>query len=358
MTKTVLFACGGTGGHVFPAIAISESMRALGVERVAFAGRPGSMEERLVKPYGEFHPISAVPLQRGRIMENLLLPFRLAKSLAKAWTVVSRVRPDCVVATGGYVSLPIVLVAGVRGLPVYLQEQNAVAGVANRVGASLSKQIYVTSADAARSFPEGKTRIFGNPVRALPDMASLAKPAEYRGKYNVLVLGGSQGAVGINTKMENSVSRIAKNADVAVVWQAGARNYEAIAKRIGAVDNLKLVAFLDNVYAYIAHVDLIVSRAGASTLAELLAFGKPSILLPFPFATANHQEHNARVVEKAGGALVELDKDPDDLWNKVERLLGNPAVLADMAHKARELGMADAADRIAKDIMNLQELRK
>lgn len=356
MSKTVLFACGGTGGHVFPAVAIAESMRQRGVERIVFAGRPGSMEERLVTPHGEFVAISAVPLRRGGIAENLLLPPRLLASLARAWKVVGRVRPEFVVATGGYVSLPVVIAAGLRGIPVYLQEQNAVAGVANKVGAYFAKCIFVTSPDAARYFPVAKTQIFGNPVRALPKAGSLPVPAEFAGgKRNILVLGGSQGAAGINAKMENAIRRIADSANVSVVWQAGARNQDAIVQRIGVVDNLKIVPFLDNVYAYMVHADVIVSRAGASTLAEILAFGKPSILLPFPFATANHQEHNARVVEKAGGAWVELDAEPDDLWNKVERLLNSEDELRAMAECARKLGMPDAADRIAETILNLQE---
>ena len=230
------------------------------------------------------------------------------------------------------------------------------AGVANKVGSRFARRIFVTSPEAARAFPAGKTAIFGNPVRALPEAGSLPCPAEFaQGKRNVLVLGGSQGAAGINAKMENAVARIVESSDVSVVWQAGARNHAAIAARIGTRPGLSLVPFLDNVYAYLAHADLVVSRAGASTLAEILAFGKPSILLPFPYATANHQEHNARVVEKAGGAWVELDAEPDDLWNKVERLLEDEDQLHGMAQKASSLGMPDAADRIAATILQLQE---
>lgn len=355
MNPVVLFACGGTGGHVFPAVAISESLRARGVQNIYFAGRKDSMEESLVKNVGGFLPITAVPLRRGRIVENLMLPFKLFSSLAKAWRVVKQVQPDFVVATGGYVSLPVVIAAGLRRVPVYLQEQNAVAGVANKVGAFFAKRIFVTSPDAARAFDPSKTQVFGNPVRHLPDQSSLEAPLAFaKGQFNVLVLGGSQGAIGINTKMENSVSRIAKTANVSVVWQAGARNYSSIAQRLGVVDHLELVPFLDNVYAYMAHADLIISRAGASTLAEILAFGKPSVLLPFPFATANHQEFNARVVEKAGGAWVELDSEPDDLWNKVERLMNEPETLKQMAQHAAQLGMPDAADRIAESILKMQ----
>jgi len=250
----------------------------------------------------------------------------------------------------------VILAAGLRKVPVYLQEQNAVAGVANRIGAKFAKTIFVTSADAALAFPAGKTRVQGNPVRALPAMGSLPLPSEYVGfTHKVLVLGGSQGARGINEKIEASLSRISTRKDICLVWQAGVKNLDPIRARVKLPDNVRLAGFLNPVYAYIDSADLIVSRAGASTLAEVLAFGKPSILFPFPFATANHQEHNARVLERAGASLVELDSDPNGLWDKVERLLDKPQALQAMAQKAKGLGMPDAADRIARDILSLEQ---
>jgi UDP-N-acetylglucosamine--N-acetylmuramyl-(pentapeptide) pyrophosphoryl-undecaprenol N-acetylglucosamine transferase len=280
------------------------------------------------------------------------LSFNLTKALVRAKSVVKRVNPDVVVATGGYVSLPIVLAAGAMGIPVYLQEQNAVAGVANKVGSRYAKTIFVTSEAASKFFPQEKCMIFGNPVRELPTENTLPRPAEFApGKKTVFIVGGSQGAVGINNKIEESIKTIAAREDVSVVWQVGVKNVEAISARVGDVPNVAIRGFLDNIYAYMQHADLIISRAGASALAEILAFGKPSILLPFPHATANHQEHNARVVEKAGAALVELDSDPNDLWNKTLSLLSDEEKLEKMAVAAKGLGMPDAADRIAAVIM-------
>jgi UDP-N-acetylglucosamine--N-acetylmuramyl-(pentapeptide) pyrophosphoryl-undecaprenol N-acetylglucosamine transferase len=175
---------------------------------------------------------------------------------------------------------------------------------------------------------------------------------EFReGKKAVFIVGGSQGAVGINTKIEESIGRITGNEDVSVVWQVGVKNVDDITGRLGILPNVSVKGFLNGIYAYMKHADLIISRAGASALAEILAFGKPSILLPFPHATANHQEHNARVVEKAGAALVELDSDPNDLWNKTLSLLSDEEKLEKMAVAAKGLGMPDAADRIAAVIM-------
>jgi UDP-N-acetylglucosamine--N-acetylmuramyl-(pentapeptide) pyrophosphoryl-undecaprenol N-acetylglucosamine transferase len=194
--------------------------------------------------------------------------------------------------------------------------------------------------------------VFGNPVRKLPDGDSLARPAEFApGKKAVFIVGGSQGAAGINVKIEESIKTITARDDVSVVWQVGAKNVESINGRLGELPNVAVRGFLNNIYAYMKHADLIISRAGASALAEILAFGKPSILLPYPHATANHQEHNARVVEKAGACLVELDNEPNDLWNKVESLLFDAGKLEKMAAAAKGLGMPDAADQIAKAIL-------
>ena len=171
--KKFLFVCGGTGGHIFPAVAIAESLKKMGYTDITFAGRNNSMEERLVAKDWPYEYITAEPLHRGPFLKNLALPFKLSKSLVRAKSVVKKVNPDVVVATGGYVSLPIVLAAGRLGIPVYLQEQNAVAGVANKVGARYAKKIFVTSDDAAKFFPADKTSVFGNPVRRLPDGDSL-----------------------------------------------------------------------------------------------------------------------------------------------------------------------------------------
>jgi UDP-N-acetylglucosamine--N-acetylmuramyl-(pentapeptide) pyrophosphoryl-undecaprenol N-acetylglucosamine transferase len=348
----VLIVCGGTGGHIYPALAIADALKLQGVGPIFFAGRKGSMEDKLITPNWKFESISAVPLTRGSILQNLTLPFKLAKSLLQARKVVARVKPTFVVATGGYVSLPIILAAGLAKIPVYLQEQNAVAGIANRIGAKFATKIFVTSEDAAKAFPQGKTSIQGNPVRALPSHGSLPVPAEFEGyAHKVLVLGGSQGAQGINQKIEATLAHIAMRKDIALVWQAGVKNVDAIEKRSPLPPNVSLAGFLNPVYGYIDAADLIISRAGASTLAELLAFGKPSILFPFPFATANHQEHNARVLERAGACLVELDSDPNGLWNKVEQLFDHPEQLQLLASKAKSLGVSDAADRIAKEIL-------
>lgn len=352
----VLFVCGGTGGHIFPAVAIAESLKKEGINQIVFAGRKDSMEERILSSSWDYVYITAEPLHRGSFLNNLSLPFKLSKALVTAKAVLKKLAPDIVIATGGYVSLPIVYAAGSFGIPVYLQEQNAVAGLANKVGSRFAKKIFVTSEEAATFFPGGKTEILGNPVRALPDINTLERPEEFpEGKKCVFITGGSQGALGINRKIEESIKEITADPSVSVVWQVGAKNVEDFKNRLGDLPNVSIVGFVNNVYSYFQYADLVVSRAGASALAEILAFGKPSVLLPFPHATANHQEKNARVVEKAGAAMVELDSEPNQLWSKISSLLNDDSKRESMAQAAKNMGMPDAADRIAKAILKMEK---
>ncbi|MDR1759807.1 MAG: undecaprenyldiphospho-muramoylpentapeptide beta-N-acetylglucosaminyltransferase [Fibrobacter sp.] len=353
--RKFLIVCGGTGGHVFPALAIADGLKKQGIEHIVFAGRADSMEQRLVSPHWDYELISAVPLHRGSFLNNLSLPYKLMKSIHSAKEVLNKVKPDVVIATGGYVSLPVVYAAAGKKIPIYLQEQNAVAGIANKIGARYAKHVFVTSKEAASFFKDNRVTILGNPVRTLPEKSKLVCPPEFsEGKKNVLVVGGSQGAQGINVKIEASLDRIVARDDINVVWQVGAKNYDDIVSRVPEQKNIFIKGFLNDIYAYMAYADLIISRAGASTLAEILAMGKPSILFPYPYATANHQEHNARAVEEAGACLVELDSDPNDLWNKVETLFAGGDQLSKMAAAAEKLGMPDAADRIAKIIIQAE----
>jgi UDP-N-acetylglucosamine--N-acetylmuramyl-(pentapeptide) pyrophosphoryl-undecaprenol N-acetylglucosamine transferase len=329
-------ACGGTGGHVFPALAIAEAIEAQGGPRALFFGRADSMESRLLMPR-PFEPI--LTAKRSQ-------PIRLLRAILHNKKVLKSQNIRFLVATGGFVAFAVCVPALMLGIPLYLQEPNAIFGLANKL---LQKR-------ARKTFVAGKN--LGNPVRKLP--GTLAMPSEFSSdKFNVLVTGGSQGAAGINKKILAAVERIASNDKVRVVWQVGKGNFDEIYSQVREKltnklsDNLFIKPFLENIYAYEAHADLVIARAGASTLAEILVFGKPSILCPYPYAAANHQEHNARALQAQDAALVELDSDPDDLWNKVERCLKEKAKVREMAQKASALGKLNrsAASVIAHDIL-------
>ncbi|MCL2206651.1 MAG: undecaprenyldiphospho-muramoylpentapeptide beta-N-acetylglucosaminyltransferase [Fibromonadales bacterium] len=322
--KTVLFVCGGTGGHVFPAVAVAENFASS--YNIIFAGRAApSMEERLLSSRFNYRHIKAVPLTRNSIIKNLFLPFSLLSCVLGAAKLLKAEKPEFIVGTGGYVALPIMLAAILKRIPFYAIEPNAVMGIANKICAKFAKKVYIAS-----------------PVRKMPENLPAPEAFADSKKFRILITGGSQGALGINRKMDQIIEKLEKTS---IVWQVGAKN----------VDKYKYpcaVAFLDNIYAYMQHADLIISRSGASTLAEILAFGKPSILLPYPYATANHQEHNARAVEKEGAAFVELDKEPNALFEKITNLMNDREKLSQMSKKASELGEKNrkAASEIARDI--------
>jgi len=341
--KTILFACGGTGGHVFPAIAVAESFLSMDNSlKIIFAGRAApAMEEKLLSSKYNYRTIKAVPLKRHSIIQNLLLPFNLLFSVLGSAKLLRKEKPAFIVATGGYVALPVMLAAIITRIPFYAIEPNAIMGVANKICAKFAKKVYVAS------------ETLGNPVRKMPENLPAPKIFADNKKFRILITGGSQGALGINKRIEEIYEQIAANEDLSVVWQAGAKHANALIKKYNGSKNIFITAFLDNIYAYMQHADLIISRSGASTLAEILAFGKASILLPYPYATANHQEHNARAVEKEGAAFVELDSEANYLLGKINFFVNNRETLENMSKKAKELGELNrrAAGDIARDII-------
>jgi UDP-N-acetylglucosamine--N-acetylmuramyl-(pentapeptide) pyrophosphoryl-undecaprenol N-acetylglucosamine transferase len=340
--RTVLFVCGGTGGHVFPAVAVAEAILNLDKSfNVVFAGRAApSMEEKLLSSKYKYKVIKAVPLKRNSIIQNLLLPLKLLYSVLIAAKLLIKEKPNFVVATGGYVALPVMLAAILKRVPFYAVEPNAIMGVANKICAKFAKKVYIAS------------KTLGNPVRKMPENLPAPEFFADSKKFRILVTGGSQGALGINRKIEQILERVFANNNLSIVWQAGAKHADTLIKRYGNTRNVFITTFLDNIYAYMQHADLIISRAGASTLAEILAFGKASILLPFPYATANHQEHNAKAVEKEDAAFVELDFAKNLLWEKINVLINDREKLAKMSKRAAELGELNrrAASDIAGDI--------
>ncbi|MDR3000392.1 MAG: UDP-N-acetylglucosamine--N-acetylmuramyl-(pentapeptide) pyrophosphoryl-undecaprenol N-acetylglucosamine transferase [Fibromonadaceae bacterium] len=333
MMKTIFFACGGTGGHVFPAVAVAEAIRNLDSSLgIVFVGRAApSMEERLLSSKYDYRQIKAVPLARNSIIKNLFLPFSLLSCVLGAAKLLKNEKPEFIVGTGGYVALPIMLAAILKRIPFYIIEPNAVMGVANKICAKFAKKNYIAS-----------------PVREMPQNLPPPEAFADSSKFRILITGGSQGALGINRKIEQIRDKISANENLSIVWQVGAKNLT----QYSGAKNICVTAFLDNIYAYMQHADLIISRSGASTLAEILAFGKAAVFLPFPYATANHQEHNARAIEKEGAAFVELDREENALWEKITDLMNNKEKLESMSKKARELGELNrrAAGKIAEDI--------
>ncbi|HEV7507241.1 MAG TPA: undecaprenyldiphospho-muramoylpentapeptide beta-N-acetylglucosaminyltransferase [Thermoanaerobaculia bacterium] len=348
----VLLAGGGTGGHVFPALAVGDELRARGA-RVSFTGMAGGIEERLAGERGiPFHPLPARPLVGRGIAAKLGALTTLARSAGAAKRLIREIGADVVLGTGGYVSAPAVIGARRAGRPVLLLEPNGKAGVANRW---LSR--WATAADVGyrETMADLKcpSRLTGVPVRPAFFAVSAATAAAPASPLRLLVLGGSQGAQQINEAMPAAAKLLlARLPGLTIVHQAGARNLEA-AKAAYLEEGLdssriEIVPFLDDVAGAMAASHLLISRAGAITIAEICAAGRPSVLVPLAIAKA-HQMDNARLLVEAGGAVV-IPSDqfsPERLAEQIAGLLSGGPALEDMGRAARSLARPRAAADIA-----------
>jgi UDP-N-acetylglucosamine--N-acetylmuramyl-(pentapeptide) pyrophosphoryl-undecaprenol N-acetylglucosamine transferase len=347
--RTILIMAGGTGGHIFPGLAVAHEMRAAGWE-VVWMGARGGMEERLVPPRGYRTAWIRAKAARGKgLLHKLLLPANLLYSFWESARHIRRLKPDVVLGLGGYVAFPGGMMASLLNRPLALHEQNAVAGLANRVLSTVSDKVMVAFPGALES-----AEWTGNPVRS--EIAALAAPeqrfAGRGGALRLLVVGGSLGAQALNEAVPKAVAMISSN--VSVVHQSGEKHLEALRKnyRDAGVEG-ELVAFIDDMARCYAEADLVICRAGAVTIAELSAGGMASILVPFPHAVDDHQTANARFLADRGAAILlqQSDMTAEKLAQMI-RALDRPALL-EMAKKARAAGKPDAARIVAQRCMEI-----
>lgn len=349
----VVITGGGTGGHAFPAIAIAEAfLRRDARHRIIFVGKEDGIEARLVNDRGwPFYAIPAAPLKGigwGRRLRGVT---SLLRAVVVAWRILRRVRPACVVGTGGYVSGPLLLVAALRGIPTVIHEQNSVPGITNRWLGRLVKKVCTTFAESRRYFPAPKIVETGLPVRQA--LVAVIRGAERRPTAVplLLVMGGSGGAVRINELMIDVAPKLAAGVpQCRVIHQVGRHGDPAAIARAYRDAGLQaeVVPFLDRMETIYPTVDLAISRAGAGSVVELALFGVPAIFIPFPHATDNHQEMNAREMVACGGAVLvrEQDASPERVAEVCVRLLTNRAQLATMSEHMRRTAQPDAAERV------------
>lgn len=353
---------GGTGGHTSPAIAVVEELRRRDPQLLLqWMGKKNSMEERVASQHNI--PFRAVPVEgwtRIKSPRMILIGMKLIWSVFRAWFYLRVFRPQVVFGVGGYVSLPAIWMAQRMGIHTVLHEQNKRLGLANRICASRASCLLLGYPDTVGEFPAERAKVVGNPVRAAfmnPKDKEQAKE-ELGLSANVpvvLVIGGSQGAHTINEALDEVVHTLHKN-EAQFIWGAG--KVEAIQIRLRAENatvSTQVHAFIDDMATVCAAADLIISRAGASTTAELAVLGKPAILVPYPHAADNHQEHNARAFETAGAAVVLLDKDctGDTLTKMIRELLAEPQRLEDMGRASKKLAKPLATETIAETIIEL-----
>lgn len=348
----LLIGGGGTGGHVSPGLAVAGLwQQRYGKGSAAWVGRSSGIEERMAQNAGlSFHGVPAAGLRRGLDIGNLTLPWRLAQGVRAARRLLRQERPTAVLVTGGYVGVPLALAAKLESLPLVLLEPNAVPGLANRLLTPLAAALCVAY-PAAVTGP--KALLTGTPARLdkLPSRAAALRKLKLKaGRRTLLVLPGSQAAASINQALLGALPLLADRARAwQVLWMTGPAAYAdcaAAAKRSKL--SARVTPFIDDVAPAYAAADLLLCRSGAATLAELGMAGKPSLQVPYPHATADHQRANARGFEQAGAAQVIQDAalDARSLAAALRAILDHPSILRRMAASAKELGKPDAAERV------------
>ena len=354
--RPILIMAGGTGGHVFPALALARRLREQSIEVVWLGTRRG-LEARVIPAEGIAIEWLSVGGLRGKGWRTLLAaPWRLSVALLQALRVIWRRRPAIVVGLGGFVTGPGGIAAWLTRRPLIIHEQNAVAGFTNRCLAHLAREVLEAFPD---SFAAGvKARTVGNPVRR--DISALPLPAERfagrEGAVRILVVGGSQGAVRLNTVVPYALARLAGVIRFDVRHQAGERWIEAGRQSYaGAGVRADLRPFIEDMAEAYGWADLVICRSGALTVSELAAAGVGAVLVPFPAAVDDHQTHNARFLVRAGAAVLIADRDltVERLAAELERLCAGRARLLAMAESARQLARPDATEQLAASCLEL-----
>ncbi|RMG61747.1 MAG: undecaprenyldiphospho-muramoylpentapeptide beta-N-acetylglucosaminyltransferase [Calditrichaeota bacterium] len=363
MEGRILIAGGGTGGHIYPAIATIEALRELGDFQFLYVGARGGLETRLIPPLGiPLRRLWISGFQRYWTWRNLLFPLKVLVSLVLSWFILRQFRPDVAVGTGGYVTGPILFLAARQGIPVLIQEQDVHPGVTTRLLARYASRICLAYEAARTHFAEWseKVAITGNPVRqellALDREAARAHWGIAPERTVLLVFGGSQGAQAINRALEQVAPRLLESYDLEILWQTGRVDWERVqGGNLAGHPRVHPVPYIEEMALAYGAADLIVSRAGALTLAELAVVGRPAILVPYPHAAGDHQRKNALAMQQAGAALV-VEEAPGweaRLLEALKAVLDDPDKSRKMAQAWKPLARPHAARAIAKEVVQL-----
>jgi UDP-N-acetylglucosamine--N-acetylmuramyl-(pentapeptide) pyrophosphoryl-undecaprenol N-acetylglucosamine transferase len=362
MPHKVIIAGGGTGGHIFPAIAIANALRKADENiEILFVGATGKMEMEKVPQAG--YPIEGLEIvgfNRSNIFKNILLPFKLLKSLRKARSILKRFQPDVVVGVGGYASFPILRQAQRLGIPTLIQEQNSYAGKSNKILGRNAAKICVGYDGMEKFFPADKIIYTGNPVRSNISQSAVSKQDAMfhfgldANKPTVFAVGGSLGARSINESLQPLLAEFV-NKDIQLIWQTGKLYYET-AKAAAAqyATHVKVYDFINVMdFAYKA-ADVVVSRAGALAIAELCVVKKPTIFVPYPFAAEDHQTSNAMsLVNKQAALLIKDDQARTSLGTELFSLMHNKSLREQLERNIATLGNTNADIIIAGEVKKL-----
>lgn len=363
MANKVIISGGGTGGHIFPAIAIANALRHIQPDiEILFVGANGKMEMEKVPAAGyEIIGLDIQGLNRQSLLKNLSLPFKMLKSLLKARRILKNFDADIAVGVGGYASGPLLMMANMIGLPTLIQEQNSFAGKTNKSLGQKAKKICVAYDGMDKFFPKEKVLLTGNPIRRTSvdiegkKVKALQSFGLDFGPKTILVTGGSLGAGTLNDCVKQNIDKLAQSG-VQVIWQCGSYYYDKLNEEIGSSlpDNIKLMPFLQRMdYAYAA-TDLIIARAGAGTISELCVVGKPTILVPSPNVAEDHQTKNAlTLVNKQATVMIADAQAREVLIAEALNLLGDEAKCQKLSVNIRSLALLNADNIIAQEVLKL-----
>ncbi len=356
MRATILIAGGGTGGHVYPGLAVAEALRSMADVDIVFVGTPRGLEARVIPREGyALELLDVRPMKGGGPVRAVKGAVVAARETMRAMALVRRVRPRVVLSVGGYAAGPVSLAAAILGVKLAVLEPNSVVGFANRVLAPFAARAYVAWSETGGKFRKGRARVVGAPLRVGFSPQAYA-PRE--GSVRVLVMGGSQGASALNERLPSAIARArASLPAIEVVHQAGRDRDTEVRESYARekVDRATVTPFIDDVTSEMAKADVIVARAGAATVAEIAAIGRASILIPFPHAADDHQAKNAEALARVGGAVAIRQESADAIRiaSELVRLLTDKDARTKMADAARTHGRPHAATEIARDLLEL-----
>ncbi|OJU74827.1 MAG: undecaprenyldiphospho-muramoylpentapeptide beta-N-acetylglucosaminyltransferase [Bacteroidetes bacterium 47-18] len=358
----IIIAGGGTGGHIFPAVAIAHALKAADpAVNILFVGANGKMEmEKVPKEGYRIIGLDIAGFNRSNLLKNLSLPFKLWKSNKAAMNIIREFKPDAVVGVGGFASFPVLNAAQKKGIPTLIQEQNSFAGKTNKILGKKAAAVCVAYDNMQRFFPAEKIVMTGNPVRKAISQSKVSREDAARSfgldaaRKTILVVGGSLGAKSINQAMAGCIPALVAQ-DIQVVWQTG-KTFISEAAAIAAqypqhVKAMEFIYEMDQAYAV---CDMIISRAGALAIAEICIVARPAIFIPYPFAAEDHQTSNAQaLVDKQAAWMIPDDRVRELLQDKVQALIHDEKQLQQMHDNLLGLAIKDADVRIAAQIRNI-----
>jgi UDP-N-acetylglucosamine--N-acetylmuramyl-(pentapeptide) pyrophosphoryl-undecaprenol N-acetylglucosamine transferase len=356
-----MIAGGGTGGHIFPAIAIANAIKKIKPDaQILFVGAKGKMEMEKVPQAGyEIKGLDIAGFNRSSLIKNIGLPFKLVKSFMQVRTIINQFKPDAVIGVGGYSSFPVLRFAQSKGIKTFIHESNSFAGKSNIMLGKKATKIFVATDGMSKFFPAEKLMITGNPVRKAISESTVSHEEGLKffglnaDKKTVLVVGGSLGAKSINEAIDAGIDEFEKN-NLQLIWQTGKPYAEQGKARANGKANVWVNDFITQMDKAYAAADVIISRAGAMAIAEICLTAKPAVFVPYPFAAEDHQTANAKsLVKKNAALMVKDDEAKQKLVSSIVTLLNDEAKQNELKQNIAKLAVADADVVVAEEILKL-----